>query len=95
MYLQATTTSVWAPVGQTPIVRAHPQRDKVNFYGTLDLLSGAEIVTKAETMNSEATAVHLKQILAAYPDKQILLFWDRAKWHGGPAVAQVLAKIRD
>jgi transposase len=92
LYLQATTTAVWAPVGQTPIVRAHPQRDKVNFYGTLDLLSGAEIVTKAETMNSEATAMHLQQILAAYPDQQILLFWDRAKWHGGSAVARVLAE---
>ena len=90
MYLQATTTSVWAPVGQTPIVRVHPQRDKVNFYGTLNLISGEEIITKAEKMNSEATAVHLKQILAAYPEKQILLFWDRAKWHGGQAVKQLL-----
>ncbi|NIR93228.1 MAG: hypothetical protein GWO08_05990, partial [Gammaproteobacteria bacterium] len=34
---------------------------------------------------------HLQQILVTYPEQQILLFWDRAKWHGGPAVAQVLA----
>ena len=92
LYLQATTAAVWAPVGQTPVVRAHPQRDKVCFYGTLNLLSGEEIVTKAETMNSEATAIHLKQILATYPDKPILLFWDRAKWHGGEAVKQLLAE---
>ncbi|MCB8979961.1 MAG: IS630 family transposase [Ardenticatenaceae bacterium] len=92
MYLQATTTSVWAPVGQTPVVKASPERDKVSFYGTLNLVSGQEIVTQAETMNSEATAIHLKQILAAYPAKQILLFWDRATWHGGAAVRQVLAE---
>lgn len=91
MYLQATTTSVWAPVGQTPVVKVSPQRDKVNFYGTLDLVTGQEIVTQAEKMNSEATAVHLRQILALYPDKQILLFWDRATWHGGEAVKQLLA----
>jgi len=90
MYLQATTTSVWAPIGQTPVVRVSPQRAKVNFYGTLDLVGGQEIVTQAEKMNSEATAVHLMQILAAYPEKQILLFWDRAKWHGGQAVKQLL-----
>ncbi|MFL7839879.1 MAG: IS630 family transposase [Candidatus Promineifilaceae bacterium] len=90
MYLQATTTSVWAPVGQTPIVKAHPQRDKVNFYGTLNLISGEEIVTKAEKMNSEATAEHLEQILAAYPKQHIHLFWDRAKWHSDQAVNQVL-----
>ncbi len=79
-------------MGQTPVVRAHPQREKVNFYGTLDLRSGMEIVTKADTMNSEATAMHLGQILATYPEQQILLFWDRAKWHGGPAVAKLLAE---
>jgi len=92
LYLQATPTSVWAPVGQTPMVKASPQRDKVSFYGTLDLVSGQEIVTQAEKMNSEATAVHLKQILAVYPEQNILLFWDRATWHGGGAVKQVLAE---
>ncbi len=92
MYLQATTASVWAPIGQTPVVRVDPQREKVNFYGTLDLNSGEEIVTRAETMNSESTAIHLKQILDTYPQRQILLFWDRAKWHGGDAVKQLLAE---
>lgn len=90
LYLQATTTSVWAPVGQTPIIKVHPQRDKVNFYGTLNLVSGEEIVTQAPKMNSAATAIHLKQILAAYPGRPILLFWDRAKWHGGQPVQQLL-----
>jgi hypothetical protein len=40
MYLQATTTAVWAPKGQTPVVRVHPGREKVNFYGTLNLHTG-------------------------------------------------------
>jgi transposase len=77
-------------MGQTPIVRAHPQRDKVNFYGTLDLVTGTEIVTRAEKMNSAATAIHLQQILDTYSDKPILLFWDRATGHGGAAVKQIL-----
>jgi hypothetical protein len=42
MYLQATTTAVWAPQGQTPVVRLHPGREKVNFYGTLNLHTGQE-----------------------------------------------------
>ncbi len=78
-------------MGQTPIMRAHLQRDKVNFYGMLDLVIRTEIVTRAEKMNSAATAIHLQQILDAYSDKPILLFWDRAKWHGGAAVKQILA----
>jgi len=90
LYLQATTAAVWAPRGQTPVVRADPGRSKVNFYGTLNLRTGQEIVMRASVMNSEATALHLQQVLAAYPDVPILLLWDRAPWHAGPAVTSVL-----
>lgn len=90
LYLQATTTAVWAPLGQTPTVRAHPGRDKVNFYGTLNLHSGQTVATRAEKMNSTATALHLEHVLSAYPDVPILLLWDRAPWHGGAAVRAVL-----
>jgi hypothetical protein len=34
LYLQATTMAVWAPRGQTPLVRVHPNRDKVSFWVT-------------------------------------------------------------
>ena len=33
LYLQATTTAVWATRGQTPLVHVHSNRDKVSFYG--------------------------------------------------------------
>lgn len=90
VYLQATTMAVWAPRGQTPVVRAHPGREKVNFYGTLNLHTGQVIAARAPTMNAEATARHLEQILEAVPDVSIVLLWDRAPWHSGPAVREVL-----
>jgi hypothetical protein len=31
LYLQPATMAVWAPQGQTPVVRAHPGHEKVNF----------------------------------------------------------------
>lgn len=82
--------AVWAPRGQTPSIRVCSQRDKVCFYGTLNLQTGREISSREGTMNSEATARHLELILATYPDKPILLLWDRASWHGGAAVRAVL-----
>lgn len=91
LYLQTTLQAVWAPTGQTPVVRADPGRTKTNFYGTLDLLTGQELAMRADKMNAESTAAHLRQILQAYPDRPILLFWDRAPWHQGAAVRQVLA----
>ena len=47
LYLQTTRQSVWAPTGQTPVVRADPGRTKTNFYGTLDLLTGQEHAMRA------------------------------------------------
>jgi hypothetical protein len=46
--------------------------------GTLNLQTGQEIVTRSNTMNSDATAQHLQALLDAYPDQPILLLWDRA-----------------
>jgi transposase len=90
LYLQLTTMAVWAPRGQTPVVRAHPGREKVNFYGTLNLHTGQEIVTQTSTMNSETSAGHLEQVLEANPNVPILLMWDRAPWHRGQPVRDVL-----
>lgn len=90
MYLQATTAAVWAVRGQTPVVRAHPGREKVNFYGTLHLRTGQEIAMQSDVMNAEASARHLEQILNAIPDVPILLLWDRAPWHRGQPIRDVL-----
>lgn len=90
LYLQATTSAVWAPRGQTPVVRCDPGRAKVNFYGTLNLHTGEETVTQAGTMNSDATRDHLAALLERYPDRPVLLLWDRAPWHRGPAIRAFL-----
>ncbi|MDP9311650.1 MAG: IS630 family transposase [Chloroflexota bacterium] len=90
LYLQATTMAVWGPRGHPLVVRCDPGRAKTNFYGTLNLQTGDEIVTEATTMNAAATATHLRAILAAYPDVPILRLWDRAPWHRGPEIQEVL-----
>lgn len=90
LYLQATLTSVWAPVGQKPIVATHPGREKINFYGTLNLHTGTVIASQTDKMDALATASHLEQVLSAVPDVPILLLWDRAPWHRGEAIRQVL-----
>ena len=90
LYLQTTTMAVWALRGQTPVVRSATQRDKVNFYGTLDLHTGREIVLRTTEMNAKASVQHLEQVLAAFPDHPIVLFWDRATWHKGPLVDKFL-----
>ena len=91
LYLQATLMRVWAPRGQPPVVAADPGRARTSFYGTLNLHTGAEIVMQAEKLNAKTTAAHLEQLLAAHPNVPLLLVWDRAPWHRGAAIREVLA----
>lgn len=90
LYLQATTCYVWSPTGQTPIVRADPGRAKTNFYGSLNLQTGQELAMRSDLMNADVSAQYLEMILEANPNVPILLFWDRAPWHRGKAIDQVL-----
>ena len=89
MYLQATTMHAWSGCGQTPLVRVDPGRTKMGFYGTLDLRTGREIVTRSPIFNSDVSAQHLQTILETFPDQPIFLLLDRAPWHRGAALRQL------
>ena len=72
------------------MTRVDPGRDKINFYGSLNPLTGQEIVMRSKVMNSEVTALYLEQVLDSVPEVPILLLWDRGPWHFGLPVSNVL-----
>lgn len=90
LYLQATLQAVWHWRGETPVVKLHPGRDCAHFYGSLNLLTGEEIVTRTTVMKAETTVLHIQQVLAANPDKPVLMLIDKARWHFGPAIDALL-----
>ena len=92
MYLQATLQVVWAPKGQTPVVKVDPGRDNIHFFGALDLHTGKEIVMRATLMNAAVSLLFLLKLVLAYPNQKILLLWDRAPWHFGPAIRTFLSE---
>jgi len=92
LYLQATNSCVFAPIGQTPIIRVDTGRTQTHFYGTLDLQTGKEIVLRSEIMNAEVSAHYLQLLLDAAPKPPLLLFWDRAPWHRGKPIDDLLAE---
>lgn len=91
LYLQASLMRVWAPKGQTPIIRVVANRDNTHFYGALNLATGQEVTLRSDIMKNEVSALFLLRVLSAYPDKPILLLWDRAPWHKGAAIRSVLS----
>jgi transposase len=72
------------------MIRVAAQRDKVSFYGTLNLDTGQEIAQRSKVMNAAATAQHLRQVLLAVHEVPLLLLWDRAPWHRGEPIRQIL-----
>ena len=92
LYYQATLTRVWAPVGQTPIVRLHPQRNHVHFYGALELRTGREIAIPVDEQTGLMTASFLMLLLLLYPTQHILLLLDRAPWHFGDELRTLFAE---
>jgi transposase len=90
LYLQATLMRVYAPRGQTPVIKVAADRECLHFYGALNLLTGQEVVMPSDLMISEASALFLQCLLLAYPGVPILLLWDRATWHKGEAVRALL-----
>lgn len=91
LFLQASLMRVWAPVGQTPNIRVAANRDNTHFYGALDLSSGKEISMRCDLMTAEVSALFLCVLLLAFPDRPILLLWDRAPWHRGEPIRALLA----
>lgn len=91
LYFQATTTRVWSHRGQTPTIRITPQRDYVHFYGGLNVLNGHEMALTVPDQSSERTVDFLRHIQTCYPNRAILVLWDRARWHKGQPVRDFLA----
>lgn len=90
LYLQATLKVVWHSCGQTPVIKVHPGRDSTHFYGALNLLSGQETALCSPQMNGDVSALFLLRLLETYPHQPILLLWDRATWHRGKPIQQIL-----
>jgi transposase len=92
LYFQATLTRVWSPVGQTPIVRVSPNRDHMHFYGALDVRGGREIALTTTEETSAITVNFLMLLLVLFPTQPILLLLDRAPWHFGSDIDQLIAE---
>lgn len=90
LYFQATTTRVWSPSGQTPSVRVTPQRNLVYFFGALNLRTGQEIALTLPQPTTATTVHFLRHALTCLPQRPILLLLDRAPWHHGVALHDLL-----
>lgn len=71
---------MWAPRGQQPRVPSASTREKVGFFGALNLKTGALLTREATTFNGETFGNFLSYLLHSSAGK-IYLILDNAKYH--------------
>lgn len=80
---------MWMPVGEQSSVDVPASNDKFCLYGALDIANG-EVITEAYPKGkSEYTKAFLSQVLDEV-EGQVLLAWDRARWHTSQAVEELI-----
>jgi transposase len=90
LYFQATTTRVWSSIGQPPQVRVTPQRTLTHVYGALNLRTKQESALTLPQQTTETTVHFLRHVLACLPHRPLLLLLDRAPWHHGRPLRDLL-----
>lgn len=72
------------------MLKVHPGREAIHFYGALNLSTGQETAMPSQMMNGDVSALFLLRLLETYPDQPILLLWDKATWHRGKPIQHIL-----
>jgi transposase len=71
---------MWAPKGQQPRVSSASTRQKVGFFGAVNLKTGVLLTQDAPTFNGETFGDFVGYLLQTTQEK-VYLILDNAKWH--------------
>jgi transposase len=71
---------MWAPRGEQPRVLSPSCREKIGFFGAIDLKTGNLFTKEATTFNGETFGVFVRYLLQSTQGK-IYLILDNARWH--------------
>ena len=71
---------MWAPKGQQPRVVSASTRQKMGFFGALNLKTGCLLAKEASTFNAETFGDFLRYLLQ-HTQGRVYLILDNASWH--------------
>jgi transposase len=87
---QTTVQKIWLPQGEYPQITVTKKRESRSIYGFLNIKTGQEHAFKTNWQNMYVTAEILPKLRTIYPNKKILLIWDKAGWHKGIEAQKVI-----
>ena len=92
LQLESEIRRAWLVKGKRTIVKTERSSEHQNYLGFLDQKTGECQVYQIERGNQVETIRVLKLLMKKYPDKQVCVIWDNAKWHKGKVLRAELAK---
>jgi DDE superfamily endonuclease len=90
-YLLAAVARIYAPIGQTPILRVPLIWDHLSATSAITPNGALYVHVQAEAFNGASVVKFLKYLLVHIPRK-LLIIWDGLPAHHGPAVREFLAQ---
>ena len=85
---------MWAPKGQQPRVLSASTRQKVGYFGALDLKTGCLLTKEAPTFNAETFGGFLSYLLQ-HTQGKIHLILDNVSWHKAQDLSEFFIANRD
>jgi len=74
---------LWLPKGKKTIIKVERKRKAQSFIGFLNLKSGEELLFRLSWQKQDTIIPVLEELINRYPDKQICIIWDNARFHHG------------
>jgi transposase len=75
-----TLTRMWAPMGHQPRVLSASTREKIGFFGAIDLTTGRLVTQEAATFNADTFGSFISFLLMQTKGT-IFMIMDNARWH--------------
>jgi transposase len=85
---------MWALKGQQPRVLSASTRQKVGFFGALNLKTGCLLTEEASTFNAETFGDFIRHLLH-HTQEKLYLILDNASWHKARDLKDLFIRHRD
>lgn len=76
-----TVTRTWSVKGKQPTIRTPAGRNKISYFGAVDLITGKLITMQEEEQFTQYTFQTFLDCLLEHTQSKIILLLDNAKWH--------------
>lgn len=89
---ETQSRKAWLKTNKKTIIRVNRSKDYQSFLGSLNLKTGRCHLHSLAWQNQKEVIKALRKLKKQYPDKNICLVWDNARWHKGKLIRQELKK---